>query len=643
MTSSDGSRTVVVVFLLTLFLIVVVRNAWISDDAYITFRTVDNFVNGYGLTWNIAERVQAYTSPLWMFLMSAAYWFTREAYYTTIFLSIVISLGAAALLAFPLGISSQGALLGISVLAFSKTLVDYSTSGLENPLTHLIAAAFVLVYFQEKQAQKTRWLFMLSLTVAIGALNRLDSLFLLLPGFCYGLLRLRSVRCTLAIIVGFAPIILWEAFSIFYYGFPLPNTAYAKLNIAISRGDLVHQGLLYLLNSLTVDPLTLLVIVSAATLSIVTRQWRHIPIVAGIILHLVYVVSIGGDFMTGRFLSAPLFLAVALLSRGVQQLEKQWLLLPFSLVLVVSLSSPCPPLLSGTDYTGKACDEWNEKWIADERGSYYQQTGLLRASRIAQMPTHEWVDQGLEARRSAEALGSMVVERGSVGFFGFYAGPKVHVIDKLALADPLLARLPPRRTPDWSIGHYARIVPDGYVETIRKGRNVIADEKLARFYDKLSLVTRGGLFDVDRLQAILKMNAHGYRYLIDRNEYLYPWNYRINLVALQWAIEHGAPWDGDGIRIFEFNPVTIHLGRQFHASKMEISLCGDRSYQVIYSRGDIAVGRQDIRTPHHLSQVMALIRTDIPRAAVEAGFDMIRVEPLGGGKNYSLGHLRLIE
>jgi hypothetical protein len=52
---------------LAVFAIVVVRTSWLSDDAYITLRTVDNFVSGYGLRWNVAERVQTYTHPLWMF------------------------------------------------------------------------------------------------------------------------------------------------------------------------------------------------------------------------------------------------------------------------------------------------------------------------------------------------------------------------------------------------------------------------------------------------------------------------------------------------------------------------------------------------------------------------------------------------
>ena len=68
--------------LLGLFTLVVVRTAWMCDDAYITLRTVDNFVSGFGPRWNVGERVQAYTHPLWMFMLALPYYFTREAYFT---------------------------------------------------------------------------------------------------------------------------------------------------------------------------------------------------------------------------------------------------------------------------------------------------------------------------------------------------------------------------------------------------------------------------------------------------------------------------------------------------------------------------------------------------------------------------------
>ena len=130
---------------------------------------------------------------------------------------------------------------------------------------------------------------------------------------------------------------------------------------------------------------SLLVIVTAAIACIVNKQRSHIPIVAGIVMYLVYVVVVGGDFMAGRFLTAPLFLAVVLLSRDGLRLEGLWWLLPFTLIIVMSLCSPCPPLPSGADYTGEASDEWDERWIADARGFYYQETGLLRATRIVKM------------------------------------------------------------------------------------------------------------------------------------------------------------------------------------------------------------------------------------------------------------------
>ncbi len=80
--------------LFVLYLIIIFITAWLSDDAYITFRSIDNFINGYGLTWNIGEKVQAYTHPLWMFTLSVFGFVTKEFYFTSIFLSIIISLSA---------------------------------------------------------------------------------------------------------------------------------------------------------------------------------------------------------------------------------------------------------------------------------------------------------------------------------------------------------------------------------------------------------------------------------------------------------------------------------------------------------------------------------------------------------------------
>jgi hypothetical protein len=56
---------------LVLCALVLLRHAWVSDDAFITLRTVRNLVEGEGPRWNLHERVQGFTHPLWMLLAVA--------------------------------------------------------------------------------------------------------------------------------------------------------------------------------------------------------------------------------------------------------------------------------------------------------------------------------------------------------------------------------------------------------------------------------------------------------------------------------------------------------------------------------------------------------------------------------------------
>ena len=64
------------------FIVTVVNASWISDDALITMRHVLNFINGYGPVFNVGERVQAYTHPLWFLLISLFSYFFNYVYVT---------------------------------------------------------------------------------------------------------------------------------------------------------------------------------------------------------------------------------------------------------------------------------------------------------------------------------------------------------------------------------------------------------------------------------------------------------------------------------------------------------------------------------------------------------------------------------
>ena len=113
----EQDRSKYLFLFLVLFVVILIRSAWICDDAYITLRTVDNLYNGYGLTWNAGQRVQAYTHPLWLGVVAVTYFLFENPYYLLISLSIVISSLVLFLLLTRLATSPTTALLGLLMLA----------------------------------------------------------------------------------------------------------------------------------------------------------------------------------------------------------------------------------------------------------------------------------------------------------------------------------------------------------------------------------------------------------------------------------------------------------------------------------------------------------------------------------------------
>ncbi|MDP6778605.1 MAG: tetratricopeptide repeat protein [Candidatus Latescibacteria bacterium] len=501
MTVHKNAWNVLLALCLSAFAVVVVRRAWLTDDAYITFRTVDNFIHGLGLTWNVGERVQVYTHPLWMLMVSVIYFLTREIYYSSVFLSIGVSLAAVLLLALRAASSIRTAILGVAILACSKAFVDYSTSGLENPLNHLILASFFLVYLRSDTSPGT--LFKLSLLAGLGLLSRMDLALIFAPALAQTFLQLRGQGRVRPVALGFLPFLAWEAFAVFYYGFPFPNTAYAKLNTGIGGLELAEQGLFYLWYSSRIDPVMPLAILGGIAISLVADRSRRLPIVLGLLLYLLYVVKIGGDFMSGRFLTAPLFCAVILLVQQVSTGLRAWLP-AFGAVVAIGLFTPQSPIRSGSDY-GALQGGMRQRGVEDQRGFLYRHAGLLRHGSIGR-PTHHWAAEGEQAR----ANGTRLALHGPIGYFGYYAGPETHILDVFALADPLLARLPAGNPLGWRIGHFERRIPVGYAETLASPESSLRDGSLAAYYGKLAVVTRGDLFDDSRWAEIWRLNTGAY-------------------------------------------------------------------------------------------------------------------------------------
>ena len=528
------------------FLIVLLRTAWLGEDAFITFRTVDNFVNGYGLTWNTTERVQGFTNPLWMFLVSFFYFFSHEIFYTAILISVGISLLAVVLLIHQIAATRWSALLGVALLLSSRAFIDFSTSGLENPLTHAILVLFLAIYLRGNIEQKT--LFWMCLLAALGTLNRMDTILFFAPPLVYAAWKTRDLKECCLSMAGFTPLILWEMFSLFYYGFLFPNTAYAKLNTGIPVFELAVQGLHYLLDSIQRDPLTLITAFIGIAVPLVMKTRWQIPVALGILLYLLYVVRVGGDFMSGRFLAAPFFVGTVIIAYNFRLDSTRRRYIALAVVLLLGFALPYPPLLSGSDY-GLGRDDLNGmRGVNDERGIYYQNAGFLKALEQAgeeEFPDHWYAARGREANRNSRSITlkksgryhlvegflvapvtgekiTVVTTWMNVGYACFYGGPQMHTIDAIALVEPLLARLPAREDPEWGPGHFSRIMPEGYIESHIHGKNLIVDKNLAVFYDKLCHITQGDLWDPKRWLEIWRMNWGNYEHLIDFEKYRHP-------------------------------------------------------------------------------------------------------------------------
>ena len=91
------------------------------------------------------------------------------------------------------------------------------------------------------------------------------------------------------------------------------------------------------------------------------------------------------------------------------------------------------------------------------------------------------------------------------------------MIDKNALADPLMARLPLDNQDDWRIGHFRHIIPAGYFETLETGRNEIVNPNIAVYYDRIKLIVRGDLFDIERVKEIINLTLGRYDHLVEIN------------------------------------------------------------------------------------------------------------------------------
>lgn len=501
--------------------VVMIRNAWIVDDAYITFRTVDNFVNGYGLTWNPGERVQSYTHPLWMFVVTLVYLITDELFFSVIILSFMVSMAAFIILWRSESRQWWSSLWLGSALISSKAIFDYTSSGLENPLSYLFVVLFVVVFHRAMNTSTltSRQLGSLYAIAALSFFNRNDTIILYMPALIWATYQARFLGITTilrTVVIATLPASGWIIFSIIYYGYPLPNTAYAKaLATDIPLDWQLRRGWDYLWNSWQWDTPSWLIFGGALGYTLWRKAWRELAIMVGAVAYigLIFWSGAAATHMSGRFWALPLLVGLIVAFRQITHQHSA--IIGATVCIVYSLWSPISALKYGTDaYIAydQPVSSIDTKWYV-----YHEGAALINWRPGLAMPAHEWYHWGRVARDDAQRVyvgGALGGE--AIGYAGFAAGPHDYFIDVVGLSDPLLSRLPaqlPARYEDWKSGHFHREVPTGYVESLIYNENRIDDPFTFIYYDAVRQITRGPLWSRERWWAIWQMNTGNYEYL----------------------------------------------------------------------------------------------------------------------------------
>ncbi len=353
--------------------------SWTCDDAYISFRYARNLVEGLGLVFNEGELVEGFTNLLWTLWIAAglklrfgpegwANFWSLAAYAGSLGLLLLFHLHLRRnpqqhrIRAFPIPVAL---LLG---LAHSDWRV-WSTGGLEtSAVTLLLLTAYLVATFGPLTRRRTAGL---GLLMGVGLSLRPDvALAAAVLGVFILLTAPEPRRADLVYAVVFGSLALLLTLGrLWYYGDLVPNTYYAKSAAHAQYA----QGTIYLMLYFHRYWPLLFSLLPFWSLRRHLFGHRRVPLpgslganiwlAAGLaIVHMLYLLRIGGDFMFARMLIPVTPLLLILVEIGLVDRPRENRVVKLGLTGFLLLGTAFSPALpSGSRWVAG---------VADERGVY---------------------------------------------------------------------------------------------------------------------------------------------------------------------------------------------------------------------------------------------------------------------------------
>jgi arabinofuranosyltransferase len=431
---------------------------WTDEDAFINFRIVSQIVGGHGPVFNAGERVETFTSPLWLALLVVGR-ATLGLFMSMEWVSVLFGL-TAAVAAFVIGGRAARFLhrdgdvvlpIGLLFAASVPVVWDFATSGLEMGLVWLWLASAWWVLLRCARSPEPGWApWWAPVVIGLGPLVRpeLGLMMVCLLAAWLLLARPRRIVNDLALALGLP--VAYELFRMGYFASLVPSTALAK----DSGGLHLRQGWNYLNDLLSAYwlwiPIVLVLLVTVLALRDLRDRRVSIAVIAmfsAAALGALYMVATGGDYMHGRLLLPALF---AFCLPATLQISRATVWKPVALVaglawvvvIVATVRYPAPKLA----FSVADIADWR---LVLHKKMFHSETPsarLLTGSQLGQMyldGERGYLRVYQRTPQPGKYPDRLVVTLGSIGVPAYDAGRDVWVIDIGGLAEPLAAHSSP--------------------------------------------------------------------------------------------------------------------------------------------------------------------------------------------------------
>lgn len=192
------------------------------DDALIYFRYIENFINGSGLVYNMGEKFNGLTSPLYIYLSILISSITREVVTTQLILNGILLAAAGITLIYIFDEMEMRTAGFISSVMIVTAKYFYQVFGMETNLFIFLSLLTIFFYLKENY-------FALSFSSAFLLLTRGEGLFLILIIFLFLYKEHKDKLKFSLLIPAITLLALNSAFNFLYYGNILPQTLFAKI------------------------------------------------------------------------------------------------------------------------------------------------------------------------------------------------------------------------------------------------------------------------------------------------------------------------------------------------------------------------------------------------------------------------------